>query len=219
MNAMKIAIVGGGPAGLRAAEIAAQGGASVTVYEAKPSVGRKFLVAGRGGLNLTKSEPTELFTTRYRGPGQPPIWPSLIGELDPEMLRNWARELGVETFVASTGRVYPSEMKAAPLLRRWVARLRELGVRFLPRHRWTGLQPGGPAATHLHHRGRAGHRGSGCRGARAWEAAHGRRPVPTAHGSRRCGNSEWRSHRFSRQIAAGKSTGRQRCSPPPKDNR
>ena len=116
---------------------------SVTLFDAKPSVGRKFLVAGRGGLNLTHSEPAEHFTTRYSGPEQPPeLWASLLAEFDAGALRKWAAELGVETFAATSGRVYPREMKAAPLLRRWVHRLREAGVHFALRHCWTGLQPG-----------------------------------------------------------------------------
>jgi len=138
-----IAIVGGGPAGLRAAEIASVGEARVTVYDAKASVGRKFLVAGKGGLNLTKAEPLERFLTQYRGPDLPrELWDSLITAFDPEALRAWAAGLGVETFVASTGRVYPRAMKAAPLLRRWVQRLRGAGVRFAMHHRLTGLRAG-----------------------------------------------------------------------------
>ncbi|MEK7781804.1 MAG: TIGR03862 family flavoprotein [Verrucomicrobiota bacterium] len=138
-----IAIIGGGPAGLRAAEVAAAGGAVVTLFDAKPSVGRKFLVAGRGGLNLTNAEPRESFVTRYTGPEQSPgLWAALLAEFDPEALRRWAAELGVETFAATSGRVYPRELKAAPLLRRWVQRLRGAGVHFALRHRWTGLQPG-----------------------------------------------------------------------------
>ena len=140
---IKIAIIGGGPAGLRAAEVAAAGGASVTLYDAKPSVGRKFLVAGRGGLNLTHAEPRERFTARYTGAEQPPdFWTSLLAEFDADALRQWAAGLGVETFAATSGRVYPREMKAAPLLRRWVHRLREAGVQFALRHRWTGLRAG-----------------------------------------------------------------------------
>jgi uncharacterized flavoprotein (TIGR03862 family) len=139
----KIAIIGGGPAGLRAAEVAAAGGASVTLFDAKPSVGRKFLVAGRGGLNLTHAELREHFATRYTGPEQPPdLWPALLAEFDAEALRKWAAELGVETFAATSGRVYPRELKAAPLLRRWVHRLRTDGVKFALRHRWMGLQAG-----------------------------------------------------------------------------
>ncbi len=136
---MKIAVVGGGPAGLRAAEVAAAGGAQVTVFEAKPSVGRKFLVAGRGGLNLTKNEPRDVFAVRYSDPER---WPALLAECDADALRAWADGLGVETFVASTGRVYPRELKAAPLLRRWVLRLRASGVHFAMRHRWIGLRAG-----------------------------------------------------------------------------
>ena len=143
---MHIAIIGGGPAGLRAAEVAATGGAQVTVFDAKASVGRKFLVAGRGGLNLTKSEPRELFATRYLdGDSAPTRWTSLIEDFDSAALREWADGLGVETFAASTGRVYPREMKAAPLLRRWVQRLRGLGVKFALHHRWIGLDTGSPA--------------------------------------------------------------------------
>ena len=134
-----IAVIGGGPAGLRAAEIAAAGGARVTIFDAKPSVGRKFLVAGRGGLNLTKAEPREHFATRYSDPAR---WPALLAECDADALRAWSAGLGIETFAASTGRVYPREMKAAPLLRRWVERLRAGGVHFAVRHRWTGLRKG-----------------------------------------------------------------------------
>jgi hypothetical protein len=137
---MHIAIIGGGPAGLRAAEVAVAGGAEVTVYEGKASVGRKFLVAGRGGLNLTHDEPREEFVARYSDPHE--RWTSLIDGFDAGALRAWAGELGVETFAASTGRVYPRELKGAPLLRRWVQRLRQLGVRFALHHRWRGLRRG-----------------------------------------------------------------------------
>jgi uncharacterized flavoprotein (TIGR03862 family) len=134
-----IAVIGGGPAGLYAAENASQAGLAVTLFDAKASVGRKFLVAGGGGLNLTKDEPAERFVSRYEGPHMPTdLWPRLIGEFGPDRLREWAMGLGVETFVASTGRVYPSEMKAAPLLRRWVQRLRHSGVKFATHHRWEG---------------------------------------------------------------------------------
>ena len=140
---INLAIIGGGPAGLRAAEIAAAGGASVTLFDAKPSVGRKFLVAGRGGLNLTHAEPRERFVTRYSGAGQSGEgWAALLAECDADALRAWAAELGVETFAAASGRVYPRELKAAPLLRRWVQRLRKTGVHFALRHRWTGLRTG-----------------------------------------------------------------------------
>ena len=137
---INIIVIGGGPAGLRAAEIAKAGGAAVTLFDAKPSVGRKLLVAGRGGLNLTHAEPLEKFSTRYTGSGQPEnIWAELLAEFDATALRQWAAELGVETFAATSGRVYPRELKAAPLLRNWVRRLRASGVKFALRHRWTGL--------------------------------------------------------------------------------
>ena len=138
-----IAIIGGGPAGLRAAEVAAAGGAEVTVFDAKASVGRKFLVAGGGGLNLTKDEPAARFASRYHGPEMPgDFWRRRIEEFGPAQLREWAAGLGIETFAASTGRVYPREMKAAPLLRRWVQRLRAKGVRFAMHHRLCGVRDG-----------------------------------------------------------------------------
>lgn len=141
MEVMNIAIIGGGPAGLRAAEVAAAGGASVTIYDAKPSVGRKFLVAGRGGLNLTKTEERGQFASRYSGPEMPEgTWQGLLAEFDSEALRAWADGLGVETFVASTGRVYPKALKASVLLRRWVQRLRTMGAQFAMNHRWIGLE-------------------------------------------------------------------------------
>lgn len=141
----QLAVIGGGPAGLRAAEVAAAAGVRVTLFDGKPSVGRKFLVAGKGGLNLTHGEAMERFITRYSGPGQPAgIWNALLADFDPEALRSWAAGLGVETFQATSGRVYPRALKAAPLLRRWIARLKGLGVRFEMNHRWTGLAPGTP---------------------------------------------------------------------------
>ena len=119
------------------------GGASVTLFDAKPSVGRKFLVAGRGGLNLTHSESFDRFVTRYSGPSQPAnMWAALLTQFNSDAMRKWAADLGVETFAASSGRVYPRELKAAPLLRRWIHRLRESGVHFTMRHQWTGLRPG-----------------------------------------------------------------------------
>lgn len=140
---MDLAIIGGGPAGLRAAEIAAQAGARVTVFDAKPSVGRKLLVAGRGGLNLTHGEAFDGFVSRYSGPDQPDgFWRGVLEAFTPQDLREWAAGLGIETFQQRTGRVYPREMKAAPLLRRWIERLRGLGVNFAMNHRWTSLQPG-----------------------------------------------------------------------------
>lgn len=142
---MQLAVIGGGPAGLRAAEVAAELGARVTLFDAKPSVGRKFLVAGKGGLNLTHGEQLARFITRYQGPGQPAtIWQDMLADFGPAALRAWAAELGVETFQATSGRVYPQALKAAPLLRRWIARLKALGVRFEMNHRCSGLVPGSP---------------------------------------------------------------------------
>lgn len=141
-DACDVAVIGGGPAGLRAAEVAAGMGAKVRVYEAMPSVGRKFLVAGKGGLNLTHSEARESFARRYTGPGQPAgMWPGLLAEFDSAAVREWVESFGLETMVASSGRVYPAGMKAAPLLRRWVARLRDLGVAMEMRHRLVALSP------------------------------------------------------------------------------
>lgn len=138
----RVAVIGGGPAGLMAAEGLAARGLQVDVYDAMPSVGRKFLMAGRGGLNLTHSEAAAPFLARY-GDHAAQVEPWLRA-LDGNGLRVWAAQLGVETFVGSSGRVFPAEMKAAPLLRAWLARLRASGVRFHMRHRWLGWP--GPAA-------------------------------------------------------------------------
>lgn len=131
-----VAVIGAGPAGLMAAEAIAGAGVAVEVFDAMPSAGRKFLLAGRGGLNLTHSEPLEPFIDRYRG-RVAAIGP-LVEAFDPDALRSWVHSLGIDTFVGSSGRVFPSEMKAAPLLRAWLHRLRAAGVRFRMRHRWTG---------------------------------------------------------------------------------
>ncbi|NYT68704.1 TIGR03862 family flavoprotein [Pusillimonas noertemannii] len=131
-----IAIVGGGPAGLMAAEVLARGGHAVVVYEAKPSVARKFLRAGIGGLNITHGEEYELFCTRY-GNRQASLQ-AMLDHFPPSTLRAWVESLGVTTFAGSSGRVFPEGMKAAPLLRAWVQRLRGLGVQFQLRHRWLG---------------------------------------------------------------------------------
>ncbi len=146
-----VAIVGAGPAGLMAAEALTQGGNGlrvdrVDVYDAMPSVARKFLMAGKGGLNLTHAEPRETFLTRY---GSRRAWIApLLEAFGPEALREWAGGLGIETFVGSSGRVFPAEMKAAPLLRAWLHRLRQSGVHFHMRHRWCGwetMEDGGAA--------------------------------------------------------------------------
>lgn len=138
-----IAIIGGGPAGLAAAEALAGAGRAVTVYDAMPSVGRKFLMAGKGGLNLTHSEPLDRFLKRF-GAREDVLAP-LVRAFDPGALRTWAGGLGVETFVGTSGRVFPAEMKAAPLLRGWIRRLRQAGVQFRTRHRWVGWD-GAPLA-------------------------------------------------------------------------
>jgi hypothetical protein len=136
---VNIAVLGGGPAGLRAAEVAVSAGAKVTLYEAKASVGRKFLVAGKGGLNLTHSESVEVFSGRYSGGFPNGFWTTLLSEFDNKALCAWAAELGIETFVGTSGRIFPRESKAAPLLRRWVERLRALGVQFSMHHRLEGI--------------------------------------------------------------------------------
>ncbi|WP_277184863.1 TIGR03862 family flavoprotein [Caballeronia sp. BR00000012568055] len=133
---MNVAIVGGGPAGLMAAEALAAGGARVDVFDAMPSVGRKFLMAGKGGMNLTHSEPADAFRARY-GERRANIAP-LLDRFDADALRAWVHGLGVDTFVGSSGRVFPTDMKAAPMLRAWLHRLRGAGVRLHMRHRWLG---------------------------------------------------------------------------------
>ena len=133
-------VVGGGPAGLMAAEELSAAGIGVDLYDAMPSVGRKFLLAGRGGLNLTHAEDPPLFLTRY-GSRTSHMAP-LIGQCDAAALRGWAKVLGVDTFVGSSQRVFPIGMKAAPLLRACLHRLRERGVRFHMRHRWLGWSTG-----------------------------------------------------------------------------
>ncbi|MEJ2747591.1 MAG: TIGR03862 family flavoprotein, partial [Anaerolineae bacterium] len=140
-NSSTAAIIGGGPAGLMAAEMLAQSGIHVDLYDAMPSVGRKFLIAGRGGLNLTHSEPYEQFLDRY-GARRRQIAP-LLAQFGPDELRCWVHDLGFETFVGSSGRVFPTGMKAAPLLRAWLDRLRLAGVTFHLRHRWQGWDEAG----------------------------------------------------------------------------
>ncbi len=136
-----VAVIGGGPAGLFAAERLRAAGLQVDVYEAKGSPGRKFLIAGKGGLNLTHSDPRPLFDTRYRE-RQAEVAGWLDG-FDGEALRRWAQDLGVDTYVGSSGRVFPVDRKAAPLLRGWVRRLKEHGVRFHVQHHWLGWNDDG----------------------------------------------------------------------------
>jgi uncharacterized flavoprotein (TIGR03862 family) len=131
-----VAVIGGGPAGLMAAEVLSASGAQVHVYDAMPSVGRKFLLAGRGGLNLTHSEPFDAFVSRF-GERRAQLEP-MLALFGPQQVRAWASGLGIETFVGTSGRVFPTDMKAAPLLRAWLHRLRAAGVQFHMRHRWVG---------------------------------------------------------------------------------
>lgn len=132
----RVNIIGGGPAGLMAAEVLSQANVDVHLYDAMPSLGRKFLLAGKGGLNITHSEPIDPFLDRY-GARRPQIEP-LLAQFSPDDLRAWVHDLGIETFVGSSGRVFPEKMKAAPLLRRWLSRLRANGVQIHVRHRWLG---------------------------------------------------------------------------------
>lgn len=153
--ARRVAIIGGGPAGLMAAETVRAAGHAVDLYEAKGSPGRKFLIAGKGGLNLTHSDPQDVFVARYRErAAEVGAW---LADFDGPALREWARGFGVDTYVGSSGRVFPIDRKAAPLLRGWVRRLKEQGVRFHVQHRWNGWQddgalrfetPDGVAAVH-----------------------------------------------------------------------
>jgi uncharacterized flavoprotein (TIGR03862 family) len=137
----QVAIIGAGPAGLMAAEVLAQGAATVTVYDAMASAGRKFLMAGRGGLNLTHSEPLPQFLARYREASS--MLAAAIAAFPPEGLREWSETLGQPTFVGSSGRVFPEAFKASPLLRAWLRRLDSTGVRFALRHRWIGWDANG----------------------------------------------------------------------------
>jgi len=137
----QVAVIGAGPAGLMAAEILSRDGIAVTVYDAMPSAGRKFLMAGRGGLNLTHSEPLPEFLKRY-GSAEARLSPS-ISAFTPTALRDWSDALGQPTFVGSSGRVFPEAFKASPLLRAWLRRLDENGVQFAFRHRWTGWDDDG----------------------------------------------------------------------------
>ena len=140
-NIYTVAVIGGGSAGLMAAEVLIRGGVRVDVYDAMPTVGRKFLRAGKGGMNITHAEPADDFLSRY-GARRAQIKPLLDG-FGPDALREWVQGLGIATFVGSSGRVFPADMKAAPLLRAWLHRLRESGVHFHMRHRWCGWNENG----------------------------------------------------------------------------
>ena len=139
--AARAAVIGGGPAGLMAAEVLALGGVQVDLFDAMPSVGRKFLLAGRGGLNLTHSEDFAPFVQRYGA--RAALIEAMLKRFGPAELRAWVQGLGISTFVGSSGRVFPTDLKAAPLLRRWMHRLRQQGVRFHMRHRWLGWDGAG----------------------------------------------------------------------------
>ncbi len=151
-STLPVVVIGGGPAGLMAAQVLSDAGASVHLYDAMPSIGRKFLLAGKGGLNLTHSEGADTFAGRYGA--RRAVIEELLHDMDPTAVRAWAQGLGIETFIGSSGRVFPKDMKAAPLLRAWLQRLRNpapdtgngagassgngRGVQFHMRHRWTG---------------------------------------------------------------------------------
>ncbi len=154
-RAPSVAIIGGGPAGLIAAQRMRQAGAEVTLYDAMASVGRKFLLAGKGGLNLTHSEPLPRFLSRYADAAL--HIESWLHRFGPESVRDLVRSLGYETFIGTSGRVFPSDMKAGPMLRTWLRQLREEGTEFRMRHRFTGWgrdgnltfdTPDGPQAAH-----------------------------------------------------------------------
>lgn len=136
-----IAVIGGGPAGLIAAELLVKAGARVTVYDQMPSLGRKFLMAGRGGLNLTHSEDLKTFLTRYGDID--PLLRTAIEAYPPAALRAWSDSLGQPTFIGSSGRVFPTVLKTSPLLRTWLLRLGNLGIDFKLRHRWEGWDEDG----------------------------------------------------------------------------
>ena len=190
------AIIGGGPGGLMAAEVLIQGGLRVDLYEAKPSLGRKFLVAGKGGLNLTHSEPFEQFLTRYGetvSANEP-----LLKDFGPEQVRSWASGFGIDTFTGTSGRVFPVGMKTAPLLHAWLERLRTAGVSFHTRHRGsagTGMVPCAsqpPPGKSPRKRVRSSWR---------WAAPAGRRPVPPAPGCPCSRNAASRSTRSNPPTA------------------
>ena len=181
----RLAVIGGGPAGLMAAEVARAAGCEVDLYERKGSVGRKLLIAGKGGLNLTHSEPRPAFDARYAERAhEVGVW---LDDFDAAALRAWARSLGVDTVIGSSGRVFPGDLKAAPLLRGWVRRLRAQGVRF-----------------HVEH---------DCAGWRRERDEHGDESftldftAPTAAGRSGCPRAASTSRRYGRRTAASTAIG------------
>ena len=140
-NSRRIAIIGGGPAGLMAADVLCAKGLNVDLYDAMPSLGRKFLMAGKSGLNLTHAEPHDAFAGRF-GEARTVLSP-ILDAFPPTAIRNWATGLGVETFIGTSGRIFPTGMKAAPLLRTWLRQLRARGLRIHVRHKWNGWAPEG----------------------------------------------------------------------------
>ena len=175
-------MIGGGPAGLIAAETLSAAGVAVTVYERMPSVGRKLLLAGRGGLNLTHSEERQRFLTRY-GPAEAALTP-IIDAFPATALRAWADGLGAATFVGSSGRVFPAALKTSPLLRAWLARLERQGVELRTRHEWLGWDDAGRLEFRLRGR-RAPRPRPQMPPSWRWAVPAGRGSAPTGAGWRR----------------------------------
>jgi predicted flavoprotein YhiN len=138
-----VAIVGGGPAGLRAAEVALNSGFKVALFDQKPSPGRKFLLAGKGGLNISNALPLDKFLTNYKGGGEPALWAEMLADFTFEDIRTWAAGMGIETFIGTSERLFPTGKYAAPLLRRWLQRLRAEGLQLCTRHQWLDMKQEG----------------------------------------------------------------------------
>jgi predicted flavoprotein YhiN len=196
--AVNAAVIGGGPAGLMAAETLLAGGIGVDLYDTMPSVGRKFLLAGRGGLNITHAEAPEKFLTRYGAHARQ--LEKMLAGFGATQLRVWVHGLGVETFIGTSQRVFPREMKAAPLLRAWLHRLRAAGLRIHVRHRWLGWSEDGGLRF-------ATPQGEQTVTSQGTLLAPGGGRVPTAPGCRCCKRAASRSRRCGRQTAVSKSPG------------
>lgn len=197
-----VAIIGGGPAGLMAAEVLSQAGIKVDLYDGMPSVGRKFLLAGVGGMNITHSEAYPAFLSRY-AERAPQIAP-LLRSFGADALCQWIHGLGIDTFVGSSGRVFPTDMKAAPLLRAWLKRLRDSGVVIHTRHRWIGWDDRGGLRIESTDGEKTVQADATCLPS---GAAAGRAWVRTARGCCRWSKRVWDSRRCNRVIAAS------RCRP------